>query len=72
MSPPPCFGPATRGQRDIVCLGKVYGRTQQLFDRQLPTLGIPTHCLNGHDSEPLERLMEGGTGRSDWKTPTPC
>ncbi|MDX1465035.1 MAG: aminotransferase class I/II-fold pyridoxal phosphate-dependent enzyme [Halomonas sp.] len=58
------------GRRGIACLGEVYGGTLSLLERQLPTLGIDTHLLDGHEPEALEQLLASGVGLVYLETPT--
>nr|WP_298249435.1 aminotransferase class I/II-fold pyridoxal phosphate-dependent enzyme [uncultured Halomonas sp.] len=61
----------THGRHGIVCLGEAYGGTMALLERQLPSLGITTHCLvDGHDTEALEALLASGIKLVYLETPT--
>lgn len=60
----------THGRDGIACLGEVYGGTLNLLERQLPSLGIATHFLDGHDPIALEALLEAGAGLVYLETPS--
>jgi cystathionine gamma-synthase len=47
----------THGRKGIVCIGDVYGGTQELLASQLPLLGIQSHLLLGSELAQLESLL---------------
>ena len=60
----------THGRDGIVCVGDAYGGTLELLSSQLPLLGIPTHCLLGHELDRLDALLAGGAKLVFFETPT--
>ena len=60
----------THGREGIVCIGDAYGGTLELLSSQLPLLGIPTHCLLGHELDRLDALLAGGAKLVFFETPT--
>jgi len=58
------------GREGIVCIGDAYGGTLELLSSQLPLLGIPTHCLLGHELDRLDALLAGGAKLVFFETPT--
>ena len=58
------------GRDGIVCIGDAYGGTLELLSSQLPLLGIPTHCLLGHELDRLDALLAGGAKLVFFETPT--
>jgi len=58
------------GREGIVCVGDAYGGTLELLSSQLPLLGIPTHCLLGHELDRLDALLAGGAKLVFFETPT--
>jgi cystathionine gamma-synthase len=58
------------GRDGIVCVGDAYGGTLELLASQLPLLGIPTHCLLGHELDRLDALLAGGAQLVFFETPT--
>lgn len=60
----------THGRAGIVCLGDAYGGTLELVSSQLPLLGIPGHCLLGHELGKLDDLLSQGVKLVFFETPT--
>ena len=58
------------GREGIICVGDAYGGTLELLSSQLPLLGIPTHCLLGHELDRLDALLAGGAKLVFFETPT--
>jgi cystathionine gamma-synthase len=58
------------GRDGIVCIGDAYGGTLELLSSQLPLLGIPTHCILGHELDRLDALLAGGAKLVFFETPT--
>jgi cystathionine gamma-synthase len=60
----------THGRKGIVCLGDVYGGTQELIGQQLPLLGIKTSFLLKSELSRLESELKNGMGLVFFETPT--
>jgi cystathionine gamma-synthase len=60
----------SHGRDGIVCVGDAYGGTLELLSSQLPLLGIPTHCILGHELDRLDALLAGGAKLVFFETPT--
>ena len=58
------------GREGIVCVGDAYGGTLELLSSQLPLLGIPTHCILGHELDRLDALLTGSAKLVFFETPT--
>ncbi len=58
------------GRKGIVCLGDVYGGTQELIGQQLPLLGIKTSFLLKSEVGQLESKLKEGVGVVFFETPT--
>lgn len=60
----------THGRQGIVCIGDAYGGTLELLSSQLPTLGIDTRFLLGHELGRLDDLLAMGPRLVFLETPT--
>lgn len=60
----------THGRDGIVCVGDAYGGTLELLERQLPQLGLRTHCILGHEIGRLDALLADGVKLVFFETPT--
>lgn len=60
----------THGRKGIVCLGDVYGGTQELISQQLPLLGIKTSFLLKSELSQLEGELKSGKSLVFFETPT--
>jgi cystathionine beta-lyase/cystathionine gamma-synthase len=58
------------GRKGVVCLGDVYGGTQELIGQQLPLLGIKTSFLLKSELNRLEDELKSGAGLVFFETPT--
>lgn len=58
------------GRKGVVCLGDVYGGTQELIGQQLPLLGIKTTFLLKSELGRLETELKAGMGLVFFETPT--
>ena len=58
------------GRKGTVCLGDVYGGTQELIGQQLPLLGIKTSFLLKSELNRLEDELKRGAGLIFFETPT--
>jgi cystathionine beta-lyase/cystathionine gamma-synthase len=58
------------GRRGVLCLGDVYGGTQELIGEQLPLLGIRTSFLLKSELSELEKELKKGVGIVFFETPT--
>lgn len=60
----------THGRAGVIVLGDAYGGTLEFLERQLPTLGIPTFLLLGHELDQLDRALSAGSRLVFFETPT--
>ena len=60
----------THGRNGVVCLGDVYGGTQELIGQQLPLLGIKTSFLLKAELNQLEAKLKEGFSLVFFETPT--
>ncbi len=60
----------THGRKGVICLGDVYGGTQELIGQQLPVLGIRTSFLLKSELNRLESELKSGAGVIFFETPT--
>lgn len=60
----------THGRKGVICLGDVYGGTQELIGQQLPLLGIRTAFLMKSELGELESELKKGAGVVFFETPT--
>jgi cystathionine gamma-synthase len=60
----------THGRKGVVCLGDVYGGTQELIAHQLPLLGFKTSFLLKSELDRLEADLKNGIGLVFFETPT--
>ncbi len=58
------------GRKGVVCLGDVYGGTQELIGQQLPLLGIKTSFLLKSELNRLEDELKSGASLVFFETPT--
>lgn len=58
------------GRKGVICLGDVYGGTQELIGQQLPLLGIKTSFLLKSELNHLEEKLKDGAGLVFFETPT--
>lgn len=58
------------GRKGILCLGDVYGGTQELIGQQLPELGIKVGFLLHSELNRLEAELKTGYGMVFFETPT--
>jgi cystathionine gamma-synthase len=52
----------THGLKGIILLGDAYGGTLELVEKQLPSLGIPTHLLIGQEMVRIEQILSTQKG----------
>lgn len=57
------------GRRGIVCVGNLYGGTQELLLGQLPQLGVATHWVSAAERNRLPSLLHSGVGLVFCETP---
>lgn len=58
------------GRKGVICLGDVYGGTQELIGQQLPLLGIKSAFLLKSELAGLEAELKKGAGVVFFETPT--
>lgn len=58
------------GRKGVICLGDVYGGTQELIGQQLPLLGIKTSFLLKSELNGLEAELKKGASLVFFETPT--
>lgn len=58
------------GRKGVLCLGDVYGGTQELIGKQLPELGIKSGFLLKNELSRLESELKSGYGMVFFETPT--
>lgn len=60
----------SHGRKGVLCLGDVYGGTQELIGQQLPLLGIKSGFLLKSELHKLEAELKSGYGMVFFETPT--